>query len=63
MINDIAYFMLLAAVVLMVIAYRKQSRKLDEAEIELNQAKAEIELLKIHLNRVYSDLNDALGEE
>ncbi|QEG10428.1 hypothetical protein KMI8_61 [Klebsiella phage KMI8] len=62
MIDNIAYFMLLIAVLVMVTAYRKQSRELDAVKRELSQAKAEIEATRIHLNRVYSDLNDALGE-
>lgn len=63
MIDNIAYFMLLIAVLVMVIAYRKQARELDKTKRELRQAKDEIEVTQIHLNRVYSDLNDALGQE
>lgn len=63
MIDNIAYFMLLIAVLVMVIAYRKKARELDKTKRELRQARAEIEVTQIHLNRVYADLNDALGEE
>lgn len=63
MIANISYAILVVAVLWLAAAYIRQSRKLDKAWRELSQAKSEIEVTKIHLNRVYSDLMDALGEE
>lgn len=63
MIANIAYAILVITVIWLAAAYIRQSRKLDKAWRELSQAKSEIEVTKIHLNRVYSDLMDALGEE
>lgn len=63
MIDNIAYLMLLIAVLMMVRAYSKQGSELDKAKQELRQARAEIDAMQIRLNRVYADLMDALGEE
>lgn len=63
MIDNIAYLMLLIAVLMMVRAYSKQGRELDKTKRDLRQARGEIDAMQIRLNRVYADLMDALGEE
>lgn len=59
MIDNIAYFMLLIAVLVMVIAYRKQARELDKTKRELSEVKhqkAAYESRIIAMNKRFSRL-------